>query len=410
MTVEQREEQILQAMMLGRVFPLWGVVADRNGELRCECGNGCGKDAGKHPRLKRKLAAQATDDPSQVRKWLARYPEANFGVYTGERCIVVDADVRLREPNGLQSLEYLEIDNGERLPSTVIVLSGRTNGSCHLYFRTPPNFTVKSLGKFLPGVDLKAHNQYVVAPGSRHITGGFYHFAEECSPQEQPLAYVPEFLLEEIGKTRNRAIVAGVRSARETSTNQQRRDLPEPEVLRSDAVVLGALRHDAVAGPLYRGDLRFPHDLSRNDIALADKLTFYSCHNFGQALRLFLSSGLYRAKFDRAVNKDWTYAAWTLRKAFLNNTNNWIPKPRKSRATGAKKGRKPSESTIAVLNVHNQHPKWNAVRIASAAAKPPGTVRRILHGLRRGRYSGLERYTMGNTNTQIQRELKNPGE
>jgi hypothetical protein len=388
-TVEKREEQIFRAMKLGRIFPLWGVTTGQNDQLHCECGRDCGKDAGKHPRLKRKLAAQATDDPSQVRKWLARYPNANFAVYTGEQCIVVDADVRPGEPNGLQFLEYLEIDNGERIPYTVTVLSGRNNGSCHFYFRTPPNFTVKSRGKFLPGVDLKAHCQYVVAPGSRHATGGFYHFSEECHPDEQTVAEVPAFLLEEIRRTRGRLIIPGVEATHETPTNLMAYDLPTPGILRPDAVVLGALRHDAVAGPLYRGKLRFPQDLSRNDIALADKICFYSCHNFGQALRLFLGSGLYRAKFVRAINKDWTYAAWTLRKAFLNNPNNWTPKPRKSRATGAKRGRKLSESTIAVVNVHQQHPNWKAAKIASELAKPAGTVRRILHGLRRGRYSAL---------------------
>ena len=123
---------------------------------------------------------------NSIRKWLAKYPNANFAVYTGERCIVVDADVRPSEENGLQSLEYLEIDNGARIPDTVTVLSGRDNGSSHLYFRTPPNFTVKSRGKFLPGVDLKAHNQYVVAPGSRHITGGFYRFLRNAAQTSRP--------------------------------------------------------------------------------------------------------------------------------------------------------------------------------------------------------------------------------
>lgn len=391
MTAEKREQEILQALKLGRVFPLWGVVADQNGKLRCECGKNCGKDAGKHPRLKRKLSAQATDDPSEVRKWLARYPNANFAVYTGERCIVIDADVRLGEPNGLRSLEYLEIDNGVRIPYTITVLSGRNNGSCHLYFRTPPNFAVKSRGKFLPGVDLKAHHQYVVAPGSRHIEGGFYRFAEECCPDEQQVADVPDFLLEEILRTRGKLVIP---NEEPTHGRSERggpgcEDLPEPGILRPDAVVLGALRRDRVAGPLYRGVLRFPQDLSRNDIALADKLTFYCCHNFDQAFRLFLTSGLYRTKFLRPANTNWTYAEWTLRKTFFLNPNNWVPKPRKSRATGARRGRKPSESTIAVLGVHSEHPDWKADRIASEVGKPPGTVRRILYGLRAGRYSNL---------------------
>lgn len=371
------------------MLPLWGIVADQKGGLHCECGKNCGKDAGKHPRLKQKLTVQATDDPVQVREWLMRYPNANFGIYTGERSIVVDADVRPGEPNGLHSLEYLEIDNGVRISDTVTVLSGRNNGSCHLYFKPPANSDIKSRGKFLPGVDLKAHNQYVVAPGSRHITGGFYRFSEECSPDEAPLAQVPAFLLQEIAGTREKATLLRADAAQGLPTESMVADLPKAGPLRTDAIVLGALRHDAVAGPLYRGQVRFPDDLSRNDIALADKLTFYSGHNFAQALRLFRASGLYRAKFDRPVNKDCSYAAWTLRKAFLNNPNNWIPKPRKSRATGAPRGRKPSDSTIAVVLLHRLQPDWTTSRIAAELDIAPGTVRQIRHGLRHGRYSDL---------------------
>src|ERR1700733_1016811 len=227
-TTEQREDQILQAMNMGRILLLWGVVADRNGELHCECGKNCGKDAGKHPRLKRKLAVQATDDPCRVQDWLMKYPNANFAVYTGERCIVVDQDVRSGEPNGIQSLEHLEIDHGRRIPNTVVVLSGRNNGSRHLYFRTPPNFTLSSRGKFLPGVDLKAHNQYAVAPGSRHIAGGFYSFAEECRPDEQAVADVPDFLLEEILKVRGKGAIPGLEAALISKGPTATEDLPAP--------------------------------------------------------------------------------------------------------------------------------------------------------------------------------------
>jgi hypothetical protein len=281
------------------------------------------------------------------------------------------------------------------------VLSGRNNGSCHLYFKPPANSSIKSRGKFLRGVDLKARNQYVVAPGSRHITGGFYRFSEECSPDEAPLAQLPTFLLEEIVGTQRKAAIPRADEAVGFAMESMVADFPRAGPLRTDAIVLGALRHDAVAAPLYRGQLRFPDDLSRNDIALADKICFYSSHNFDQALRLFLASGLYRDKFMRPINKDWTYAAWTLRRVFLNNPNNWIPKPRKSRRTGAPRGRKPSDLTIAVVLLHHLQPNWTASRIAAELEVAPGTVRQIRHGLRHGRYSDLVRYTIQGTTTQI---------
>jgi hypothetical protein len=392
------------AMALGRIFPLWGVVEDKSGQLRCECGKDCGKDAGKHPRIRRKLAKQATDDPNQARKWLTRYPNANFAVYTGERCAVVDLDVRPGEANGLASLDYLEMDCGQRIPHTVTVLSGRNNGSCHLYFKSPADLALQSRNKFLPGLDLKAHRQYVVAPGSRHIAGGFYRFAEECRPDEQAVAEIPDFVLEEIMGTAARVPIPGPQKPLgESDTNRTSDGLPEARKLRPDRVVLGALLHDTVAGPLYRGKPRFPDDLSRNDIALAGKLAFYCCHNFEQAHRLLLQSGLFREKYFRRVNGNWTYAAWTLRKAFLSNPNNWLPKPRnrKSRATGVKKGRRVSETTKLVLNLYRSYPCWSGTRIGIELGIKPGTVRRILHRFRNGRYADLSVTQCGATNTQI---------
>jgi hypothetical protein len=354
----------------------------------------------------------ATDDPTRVRRWLGAYPHANFAVCTGERHIVVDADVRPERANGVQSLEYLEIDNGQRIPYSVVVLSGRKNGSRHIYFRTPEEFQFTSLNEFLPGVDLKAQRQYVVAPGSRHLSGGYYRFADDCRPDEQSTADLPDFLMAEI-----RA------AAPAPGPNQQERThprlsmdprlvwehLPQPGELRPDRTVLGALLHDRIAGPLYRGVLRFPDDRSRNDMALADKLAFYTSHNFEQALGLFLGSGLYRDKFLRPVNRDWNYAAWTLRKAFLANPNNWMRKPRRSRATGAKKGRKPSPLSLAILSLHQNHPEWRPAQIAKQLDIESGSVRRVLHRHRNGRYLGSERSTMAATNTQTKGEPKNDG-
>src|SRR5206468_1470940 len=136
----------------------------------CNC-----KSAGKHPRRKGWIK-QASDDQAILRGWFEKFPNANFGVLTGERVMVVDCDMKPGEKDGLASLAKLEADSGQTIPATVTVLSGRGNGSSHLYFKVPQGFSKACRTGFLPGVDMKANNQCVVAPGSRHVTGGYYRF------------------------------------------------------------------------------------------------------------------------------------------------------------------------------------------------------------------------------------------
>jgi hypothetical protein len=389
MTREERFDQLLRALELGPVFPLWGIVDGPDGKPRCECGEeGC-KCPGKHPRNpRRKLARQATYDVKKIKRWLYKWPNINFAVRTGEKTIVVDKDVK-EGKDGLASISNLEAASGQTIPTTVTVLSGRDNGSEHSYFWKPEGFTLSARTEFIPGVDMKGPNQYVVAPGSRHIAGGFYRFAPERDPAHQPLAEVPALLLEKILTVADKTHVAGVRKAHNASNDPCRYDvLPPCGELRPDAVVRGALRHDRLGGPLHRGKKLYTN-LSTNDFILAMKLAFYTCHNFEQALRLFRESGQKREKYSKMVNKKYCYAEWQIRKAFCLFPANWIPKPRKrpSRATGAKRGRKPTEITVAVLELHQQHPEWSPKRLGDELSIPSGRVRKILHNLNHGMYA-----------------------
>jgi hypothetical protein len=65
---------------------------------------------------------------------------------TGSITIAVDVDVR-PDANGLLTLECLEMCRGERLPYTVEVVTGRGNGSRHLYFSLPLNATIRTRAK-----------------------------------------------------------------------------------------------------------------------------------------------------------------------------------------------------------------------------------------------------------------------
>src|SRR5215213_3036619 len=61
------------------VFPVHSV--DALG--RCTCGRGCGRNAGKHPHTPNGLLG-ATLNPSRIRDWWSRWPDANVAVATGD--------------------------------------------------------------------------------------------------------------------------------------------------------------------------------------------------------------------------------------------------------------------------------------------------------------------------------------
>lgn len=402
MSPEERLQAVLLAQKhLGPVFPLWGVAEGPDG-FQCECGNENCESAGKHPRIRRKLVNQATYDPNRVKTWFRKYPNANYAVRTGETVIVVDVDMK-DSKDGLASLAKLEAECGQMIPATITVPSGRNNGSRHLYFAKPEGFSLSARTEFLPGVDMKGLSQYVVAPGSRHVAGGgYYHFDPCHEPGAHVLAAVPDFLLEKILDVPDKKPIAGVQKPRSASEKVYPWDvLPEPGELRPDAVVLGAVKHDRLAGPLYRGR-RLYSNASKNDMVLAGKLAFYTSHNFDQAMTLFFKSALYREKFNKMVNEKYTYAEWTIRKAFYNHTANWIRSLRKRRstATGAKRGRKVSAITQSVLELHRSFPDWTPSQLASALQITPERVRSVLHRLRNGQYPQFSVTQFVVTNTQ----------
>ena len=107
------------------------------------------------------------------------------------------------------------------------------------------------------------------------------------------------------------------------------------------------------------------------------------------------------------VNEKYTYAEWTMRKAFYNHTANWIRSPRKRRtkANPLKRGRKTSAITQSVLDLHRSFPDWTPSQLASALHISPGQVRSVLHRLRNGRYrhQSVTQFVVTNTQEEIGR-------
>jgi putative DNA primase/helicase len=164
------------------VIPLFGVV-----DGRCACGEADCHSPAKHPQTSRGLR-DATCDKELLTEWWQRWPGANVGIVTGSvsGLVVLDVD----GDTGAQSLRKLEQAEGP-LPQTLCATTG--GGGRHLLFRHPGSKVPNSTGKLAPGLDVRGDGGYIVAPPSRHISGGAYQWLHPAD--QTPLAELPAWLL-----------------------------------------------------------------------------------------------------------------------------------------------------------------------------------------------------------------------
>lgn len=152
------------------VFPCHGPASN---PARCTCGlAGCASPA-KHPRVAGGLKA-ATTDAGEIERWWSRWPNANVAIRTGEvsGLVVLDVDP---DHGGEASLARLVEAHGA-LPAGRAVRTG--SGGRHLYFRHPGGAVRNDAGRRLgPGLDVRGDGGYVIAPPSRHASGGRYGVA-----------------------------------------------------------------------------------------------------------------------------------------------------------------------------------------------------------------------------------------
>ena len=160
---------------------------------RCTCGSSACSSPGKHPigTLVPHGLGEATTDRRVIAEWWALFPDANIAIRTGAISGVVVADV---DPGngGWESIERLEAEHGS-LPVTPIVATG--GGGAHVYFRHPGWMVPNSAGRIAQGIDIRGDGGYVIAPPSSHMSGTPYAWADGYTPDEVPLADLPEWLL-----------------------------------------------------------------------------------------------------------------------------------------------------------------------------------------------------------------------
>jgi hypothetical protein len=175
------------------VFPLHYPVA-HNGRLQCSCGNPACGNAGKHPYARHapRGLLDATNDFGTIERWWTAGVPYNIGVRTGEESGIVVIDVDPRH-GGDETLAELEHRFGA-LPLTWRFLTG--GGGQHILFRHP-GYRVQNQngdGRLGDGLDVRGDGGYIVAPGSRHISGRYYEISVDHHPDEVELADMPIWL------------------------------------------------------------------------------------------------------------------------------------------------------------------------------------------------------------------------
>jgi hypothetical protein len=133
----------------------------------------------------------ATTDPSDIRRWWARVPDANIGVATGHRFDVLDVDWLGEDgtPTGAQRAWPALRDSGQLPDIHGMAITAR--GGLHVLFRPQTGTTITarkwrdSTGRtrVAPGLDYRGRGGYIVAPPSRSATGTRWGWSVRPSPR-----------------------------------------------------------------------------------------------------------------------------------------------------------------------------------------------------------------------------------
>ena len=158
----------------------------------CSCGRDCSWP-GKHPRIAWREYSSRRPTKAEITHWFQdEYYGSNVGLVTGtvSEVVVLDVDGELEHYSRLG------------LPRT---LSSRTgSGGWHYFYRaTEP---VRTRGRFVPYIDLKAEGGFVVLPPSRHRSGKRYRWNTRIDPVDLPTQTLSKFVVPKTAPTSRSAL------------------------------------------------------------------------------------------------------------------------------------------------------------------------------------------------------------
>lgn len=139
------------------------------------------------PNSKKPLTANghndATTDPDQITQWWTRTPNANVAIVTND-LLAIDVDVK-NGKDGQKVIMDLQAKYG-LLPKTCMQVT--PSGGMHYIYRTNGVIVPSLIDCPAPGVDIRAHNGYVLVAPS--VVDGKQYFMNH-----QEIADAPEWLI-----------------------------------------------------------------------------------------------------------------------------------------------------------------------------------------------------------------------
>lgn len=156
----------------------------------------------------------ATADPSQIRQYWTRWPDANLGIACGPASglLVIECDTpEGHDVDGVANMLQLIAAHGP-LPDTIEALS--PTGSWHIYFRYPETTDLRnSTSRIAPGIDVRGDGGMVIGvpsvkPGKAQLyrwknPPGLFEVADcpdwllrLCKPRENEQSPVPRFQID----------------------------------------------------------------------------------------------------------------------------------------------------------------------------------------------------------------------
>jgi hypothetical protein len=179
------ESALCYAARNWRVFPVHTTISGV-----CSCGRNCGKQAGKHPRIKA-WQKDATTDPTQVEAWWRKWPDANVGIACGGGLVVTDLD----GPEELARFQALCAEHGG-LPETLVAKTAR---GFHVFLSGDWNTTKKVPDN--NGILVRGTGGYVIASPSYHASGVRYQWVRDV-----PVAPMPQWFRDWLQLAENNSV------------------------------------------------------------------------------------------------------------------------------------------------------------------------------------------------------------
>ena len=145
--------------------------------------------AEKRPYIAWRPLQERLPSEQELRRQFNKWPSAGVGIVTGNisRLVVLDVDGE----EGQRSLI------GQFLPVSPCVITGRTSGGEHRYYRHPGRH-VKTVPRFLPGLDSKGDGGFCILPPSIHQSGNRYSWVDGCSLMDLQPPPMPAWLLQAV--------------------------------------------------------------------------------------------------------------------------------------------------------------------------------------------------------------------